>query len=158
MYAGAGGDDVGMEVDDEGHEVLSAFECLSLLIGGGLGHVAISARALPAIVPVMFVIDQGEIVFRAKPGTLLDRATRGTVVAFEADRIHPGTGGWSVFVTGIARHLGKESNRATYRVVSLSPDMVSGRRIEGMPMIERINDAVHAIRPASRDRSVGSRS
>jgi nitroimidazol reductase NimA-like FMN-containing flavoprotein (pyridoxamine 5'-phosphate oxidase superfamily) len=147
-----------MEIDDEGHEVLSAFECLSLLIGGGLGHVAISARALPAIVPVMFVIDQGEIVFRAKAGTLLDQATQGTVVAFEADRIHPGTGGWSVFVTGVARHLGRQSSGETNRVVSLSPDMVSGRRIEGMPTIERVNDAVRAIRPASRDRRVASRS
>jgi uncharacterized protein len=147
-----------MEIDDAGHEVLSAFECLSLLIGGGLGHVAVSARALPAIVPVMFVIDQGEIVFRAQTGTLLDRATQGTVVAFAADRIHPGTGGWSVFVTGIARHLGRESKHEAYRVVSLSPDMISGRRIDGMPMIERISPAAPAIRPASRDRSVGSRS
>jgi nitroimidazol reductase NimA-like FMN-containing flavoprotein (pyridoxamine 5'-phosphate oxidase superfamily) len=147
-----------MEIDDEGHEVLGALECLRLLIGGGLGHVAISARALPAIVPVLFVVDQGEIVFRAKPGTPLDRATQGTVVAFEADRLHPGTGGWSVFVTGVARHLGKESNRERYRVVSLSPDMVSGRRIDGMPAIERVNDAVRAIRPASRDRWVSSRS
>lgn len=148
---------VGVEMDDQGHEVLSAIDCLSLLIGGGLGHVAISARALPSIVPVMFVIDQGEIVFRAKAGSPLDWATQGTVVAFEADRIHPGTGGWSVFVTGVARHLGRESRRETHRVVSLSPDMVSGHRIEGMPMIERISPAAPAIRPASRDRSVGSR-
>ena len=139
-------------------DVLSAIECLHLLIGGGLGHVAISARALPAIVPVMFVIDQGEIVFRARAGSPLDWATYGTVVAFEADRIHPGTGGWSIFVTGVARHLGRESTRDAYRVVSLSPDMVSGRRIEGMPMIEPINLAAPAIRPGSRDRSVASRS
>jgi nitroimidazol reductase NimA-like FMN-containing flavoprotein (pyridoxamine 5'-phosphate oxidase superfamily) len=139
-------------------EVLSAVDCLSLLIGGGLGHVAITARALPAIVPVMFVIDQGEIVFRAKADTPLAWATNGTVVAFEADRIHPGTGGWSIFVTGVARHLGRESELETYRVVSLSPDMVSGRRIEGMPMIEPISRAAPAIRPASRDRSVASRS
>jgi nitroimidazol reductase NimA-like FMN-containing flavoprotein (pyridoxamine 5'-phosphate oxidase superfamily) len=139
-------------------DVLSAVDCLSLLIGGGLGHVAISARCLPAIVPVMFVIDQGEIVFRAKAGSPLDWATQGTVVAFEADRIHPGTGGWSIFVTGVARHLGRESRRDTYRVVSLSPDMVSGRRIEGMPMVEPINLAAPAIRPPSRDRSVAGRS
>ena len=80
------------------------------------------------------------------------------VVAFEADRIHPGSGGWSVFVTGIARHLGRESRRDTYRVVSLSPDMVSGRRIDGMPMIEPINLAAPAIRPASPDCFVAGQS
>jgi nitroimidazol reductase NimA-like FMN-containing flavoprotein (pyridoxamine 5'-phosphate oxidase superfamily) len=147
-----------VELDETAPDALSAIDCLSLLIGGGLGHVAISARALPVIVPVMFVIDQGEIVFRAKAGSPLDRATQGTVVAFEADRIHPGTGGWSIFVTGVARHLGRDSKRDTDRVVSLSPDMVSGRRIEGMPMIEPINLTAPAIQPASRDRWIASRS
>ena len=148
---------VAMDLNESGTEVLSASDCLHLLIGGGLGHVAISDRALPAIVPVMFVIDHGDIVFRAKTGTPLDWATQGTVIAFEADRIHPGAGGWSVFVTGVAHHLEGRASHASYRLVSLSPDMVSGRRIDGLSVVELISPAEPAIRPVNRDPMVATR-
>jgi uncharacterized protein len=132
-----------MDVDAVGAEVLGQAECFRLLAGGGLGRVAISVGALPAILPVRFVLDDGEIVFRAGSGTVLGGASRGTVVAFEADGVEDGAGTWSVLVTGLARHitdaaelaradalpLPQWSTTGSDHVVAVTAAMISGRRL-----------------------------
>lgn len=73
-------------------------ECLRLLAGETVGRVVFTAAAMPAAQPVAFVIDDGEVVFRAD-GPL--GAARKDVVAFEADNIDPRTfTGWSVLGVG----------------------------------------------------------
>lgn len=132
-----------MELDGVGAEVLSRAECLRLLATTTLGRIAISVNALPAILPVRFALDDGEIVFRATPGTALDAATRGAIVAFEADGVEPGSGPWSVLATGGARHVAEQaelvrasrlplrawSSTQPDRVVAVSPQLLSGRRL-----------------------------
>ena len=89
-----------MEIDRSGLEVLSPAECLRLLAASRWGRVAISVGALPAILPVRFVIDEDEILFRAGRNTALALGTRGEVVAFQVDGNHDELGQWSVLATG----------------------------------------------------------
>jgi uncharacterized protein len=133
-----------MDVDRNGLEVLDRDESLRLLGSAVLGRIAISSGALPAVLPVNFRFDGRRILFRTGVGTKLDAATDNAVVAFEVDEVDPATeSGWSVVVTGMAREVkdhtelaGLESRPLARwasgdddRVVSISVDLVSGRRI-----------------------------
>lgn len=117
---------------------------LRLLGSAVLGRVAVSTAALPTILPVNFRFDGRQILFRTGRRTKLDAATRNAVVAFEVDDVEPiGQAGWSVVVTGAARELSDPSELAEaqspplvrwapgvyHRVVAISTDVVSGRRI-----------------------------
>jgi uncharacterized protein len=108
-----------------GHEIeeLAPAECLRLLASVTVGRVGVTIDALPAVLPVNFVMSEGAVVFRTVPGTKLDAATAGAVVAFEVDA--HGTaerpGGWSVLVRGIARELTKPSELAKARALPLTP-------------------------------------
>ena len=85
-------------------EILSREECLRLLGTVPIGRLVYAHRALPAVVPVNFVLDGDEILVRAGYGGALAAAIRGSVVAFEADAFDlAGHTGWSVAVTGQAR-------------------------------------------------------
>ena len=133
-----------MEVDRNGLEVLGRDECLRLLGTAVLGRIAISSGALPTVLPVNFRFDGRRILFRTGVGTKLDAATDNAVVAFEVDEIDVITeSGWSVVVTGVAREvkdaadfgelgarpIARWSGGEDHRVVSVSLDLVSGRRI-----------------------------
>ena len=81
-------------------------ECLDRLHAGSVGRIAVTHRALPAIVPVNYVLSGSRVVFRTEPGGMLARACAGTVVAFEVDDLDPdGRSGWSVLVVGLAELL-----------------------------------------------------
>jgi nitroimidazol reductase NimA-like FMN-containing flavoprotein (pyridoxamine 5'-phosphate oxidase superfamily) len=133
-----------VEVDRNGFEVLSRQECLRLLGTTGVGRLAVTTAALPTILPVGFHFDGSRILIRTGRGTPLGAATRNAVVAFEVDDISPSSEtGWSVVVTGVARELTGVDERATAmltprcrwvsgdgdRVVGISTDIVSGRRL-----------------------------
>ena len=78
-------------------------ECLALLKTSRLGRVSVSVDALPAILPVNYVINGESILFCASGGGDLYRATVGLVVAFEVDENDSvGYLEWSVLVRGIA--------------------------------------------------------
>ena len=132
-------------VDRSGLEVLDQSECLRLLALTTLGRVAVSANALPMVLPVTFTLVGDQIVFRTRRDTHLGLGTNNTVVAFEADDIDPvDHTGWSVVVTGVASEVrdpdkvdaldaialpgwsqGDES-----RAVAITVSMVSGRRTQ----------------------------
>ena len=127
--------------DGAGYLVLGRQECLAHLAAGGLGRIAVNVGALPAILPVHFTLHDEQIVFSVAAGTTLDRATRDSVVAFEADGHADGGAPWSVSVTGMARHVdsGDQTMSAVdrlpawtvpdnRRVVAVSTDYLSGRR------------------------------
>jgi nitroimidazol reductase NimA-like FMN-containing flavoprotein (pyridoxamine 5'-phosphate oxidase superfamily) len=133
-----------VEIDRNGLEVLSRKDCLELLATAELGRVAVTSGALPTILPVTFRFDGRQILIRTARGTRLDAATRDSVVAFEADHMGPsGSTGWSVVVTGVARVLTDSDEVAAAqhpslvrwapssddRIVGISPDVVSGRRV-----------------------------
>jgi uncharacterized protein len=133
-----------MEVDHNGLEVLGRDECLRLLGTATLGRIGVTSGALPTVLPINFRFDGRQILFRTGVGTKLDAATQNAVVAFEVDDIDAiAHTGWSVVVRGVARELTDpdeltEAQRPPlarwapgedHRVVAISPEIVSGRRI-----------------------------
>lgn len=115
---------------------LSRADSLRLLGGAPFGRIVYTVRALPAIVPVRHLVDDGMIVVRTHVGG--DCA--GAVVAFQADDIDAtAESGWSVTVTGVARRLQDQSEITRYEsvltpfvdmphveVICIYPEIVSG--------------------------------
>jgi hypothetical protein len=133
-----------VELDRNGLEVLGREECIRLLGTTTLGRVGITVGALPVVLPVNFCLLGGDIVVRTGAGTKLAAATRNAVVAFEVDEFDPFTHlGWSVVVTGTARHVtGGEESRVLREagiprwavdgedhLIAIDTSLVSGRRI-----------------------------
>jgi nitroimidazol reductase NimA-like FMN-containing flavoprotein (pyridoxamine 5'-phosphate oxidase superfamily) len=81
-------------------------DCLDRLRSSTVGRIAVTHRALPAIVPVNYVVTGSRVIFRTEPDGMLARACAGNVVAFEVDDLSPdGRHGWSVLVVGTAELL-----------------------------------------------------
>lgn len=133
-----------MATDRNGLEILDRAECLALLRQATIGRVGVSIGALPSVLPVNFRLVDETVVFRTGAGSKLDAATRGAVIAFEADAVDPvDHTGWSVVVTGIAEELDpaewadpimasaipRWAPEGDARLVALSTEVVSGRRI-----------------------------
>lgn len=121
-------------------------ECLRLLGSVAMGRVVFTQRALPAIRPVNHLVDDNAIIIRTHLGGGLSSAvgaSRGVVVAYEADELDPERRvGWSVVVTGIARMVTDSRLVARYEqllhpwvsmemdcVVRIEPQLVSGYRL-----------------------------
>lgn len=125
-----------LELDDE--------ECRALLSTHGVGRVAVFSSEGPSIVPVNYVVADGEIAFRTAPGTV-PAAAAGAEVAFEVDRIDDVLSqGWSVLVVGQARavtdpdavrRLDAEARSLPWAGgernmwVVVSPGRITGRRV-----------------------------
>jgi uncharacterized protein len=79
-------------------------ECLRLLSKGVVGRVIFTEAALPATLPVCYLLDGEEIIFCTPAASkLASTATQHAVVAFQADDIDPDTHtGWSVLGVGQA--------------------------------------------------------
>lgn len=132
--------------DRNGLEVLSEEECLALLATAILGRVSITAGGLPVILPVNFLLVDRTVVFRSTAGTKLDAATRGDVVAFQADSFDASAhAGWSVNVIGVARDFGSVHGQLQFdptliprwappgdeRIVGINAEIITGRRLRG---------------------------
>lgn len=130
------------------HE-LTRDESLALLPSVPVGRVVFTDRALPAVVPVNFLVDHGRIVLRTGATSSLAAAVRGSVVAFEVDQIDPeARQGWSVVVTGRASEVRDTLELDRLRdlpllpwvggpvdhLITISIELVNGRRIGGRPM------------------------
>lgn len=111
-----------MQTNSAGLEVLSREESLVLLSTVPVGRVVFTDRALPAVLPVNFVLHDSTIVFRTGAGSKLAAATRETIVAFEADSFHEATEtGWSVTVVGPARRVEDPDEIARLETLPLRP-------------------------------------
>ena len=81
-------------------EELSVGECMDYLAGAQVGRVALVVNGHPAILPVNYILDGEQILYRTDEGTDLSKAGL-TRVAFEVDHIDPTSRqGWSVLVQG----------------------------------------------------------
>jgi len=129
---------------DEVH-TLDEAACRSLITSGRLGRVAVTDRALPLILPVVFACLDGDIVVRLDPGALDRAADAGQVVCFQTD----GTDGrdnsddeiaaeWSVEAIGQLRRVDdprevesccrlREWGRSAGPFAMLTPQLLSGR-------------------------------
>ena len=130
-------------LDAAGLEVLDTAECLDLLASVSIGRVIFTARALPDVVLVNFVLHERMIVVSTTRGSKLFAAVRNAVVAFEVDDFDTETWtGWSVTVVGRARlvcagdelaklsALGARSQQPERweQFVVISAGLVNGRR------------------------------
>ena len=78
-------------------------ECLSLLASVPVGRLVYTSRAMPAVVPLCFVLRQGSVYLRTSEAAGLRMTRDGVVVAFEADSFDADHRiGWSVVVLGRA--------------------------------------------------------
>jgi len=137
---------VANDVDGAGLRILDRAECLRLLARVGVGRIAVTAGALPMILPVRYAVDGEQVVLCVGVGSTLDQATRQAVVAFEIDGSDLG-GEWSVSIVGVARPITDtdESARAEalplprwwlgrpHRFVSISTEHMTGRRSPTWP-------------------------
>lgn len=127
-----------------GLETLSAEECETLLANHSFGRVAVWSGDHPAVLPVLYRLLDGDVVFRTAPGEKLIAAALGQEVVFEIDAVEPARRtGWSVNVVGRAEHivdhddkervaqLGIEPWAGDYRndYMRLRTERLSGRRI-----------------------------
>jgi nitroimidazol reductase NimA-like FMN-containing flavoprotein (pyridoxamine 5'-phosphate oxidase superfamily) len=126
-------------------EQLGPEDCLELLREEPVGHVALTAHALPVVLPVNYAIVDGDILWRSPESAKLNDTSSEFVVAFEADHYElRRTLGWSVMVQGLAhivtdadeldraRELPLESWTLEARAdtyVRLVPNIVTGMRV-----------------------------
>jgi hypothetical protein len=137
-----------MDVDSVSLEQLPQEECLRLMGTVPVGRIVYTRQALPAVELVNFALIDGDIVVRTHAEGKLAAATRGAVVAFEADSVEPGQHtGWSVTVVGQAqavtdiadiRRLDREAppSWATGEhdhFIRIAPVIVTGRRVGSHP-------------------------
>ena len=118
-------------------QTLERDECLDLLASATIGRVALSANALPTVLPVRFRLLGDHVVF------LTGRDAPKNVIAFQVDDIDPRSlEGWSVIVTGVAHEVTEPSELAlghamdgprwasdAATLVSLSCDLITGCRL-----------------------------
>jgi hypothetical protein len=136
-------------------EQLSRDECLRLVGQVPLGRIVYTRQALPAVELVNFMLDDGDIVIRTDSSGKLAAATRGAVVAFEADSVDITTHvGWSVTIVGYSRAVtdGADIRRLEQarlvpwapgrrdHFIRITPEIVNGRRI-GTGRLTRDGDA-----------------
>lgn len=136
---------------NEGLRQLSREECLQLLRAHRVGRIAVTHQALPIIIPVNYAVDGATVVFRTREDSVLGRACRSAVVAFEIDNIaENGLSGSSVVVVGVADMLdSSEQLRALHtglasavadradRFVRITPGTITGRQV--IPVSERVS-------------------
>jgi len=127
---------------DEGGGLIPEPECWELLASASVGRIALSIRALPAIVPVQYYLDGRTLAVCLGHRELPERALNA-VVAFAADAIDPQTrSGWSVQVQGrsaIPRHPRIDAVcgwPAAGQVVQIKPETISGYRMHLCPLID----------------------
>ena len=93
-----------MDANGSALERLSRDECMRLMGSVSIGRIVYTREALPAVELVNFALVAGDVVIRTDASGKLAAATRGAVVAFEADSVDvAGQTGWSVTVVGQSR-------------------------------------------------------
>ena len=120
-------------------------ECEGLLATQCIGRVAL-CHDRPVVLPVVYTLLDGDVVFRTAPGAKLIEAALRRTVAFEIDEYDvPNQSGWSVDVVGtieeivhpdeLARALALDlpvwATEVRDRFVRIRAEEVTGRRIGG---------------------------
>ena len=139
-----------MSVTDHDSRELTRAECLALLPTVPFGRLVFTEGALPAVIPVNFVLDSAGIVIRTAAGSSVARVADGSIVALQADDVDTTRRtGWSVTVVGEA-HIVRDDgeverlaalplqpwvagDRNTFLVVGIG--IVTGRRIGGPAVV-----------------------
>lgn len=125
-------------------EALTPEECMSLAATMPIGRIVFTDRALPAVQPVNFLIDDGSVIIRTAQGSKLAAATRNAIVAFEIDEFDQlSHAGWSVTMVGRAQSVRDPAESARLaelplytwapgprdRFIRIRPEHITGRRV-----------------------------
>lgn len=119
---------------------LTSEECWQFLADEELGRLAFRLVDEVHLVPVNYVVDDGDLLIRTAPGNKLLAAAMGSQTAFEIDR-NDDRAACSVVVRGRLRQLGEDEEHRLdvhpmrpwvtspkYAVVALEPSEVTGRK------------------------------
>jgi hypothetical protein len=129
-----------LSVDEISGAGLTRTECLALLGTTEFGHLTLTRRALPMVVPAHYVLDKDRVLIHAATGGDQDLWRDGEIVALHVDAFDTDQrAGWSVSVTGAAQaptNLAGAANfpRAPWlpagggTVIAVSTDLVWGQR------------------------------
>ena len=119
-----------------GFQTMTADECRRLLGTSQVGRLAITAGALPLVLPVAYRTDGDRLVLRTPGHHEVADGIDGQVVGFEADDIALDRGiGWCVSVTGTVRVEDAGGFEAAHPwfsdglVLSMTTDVVVGHRM-----------------------------
>jgi transcriptional regulator with XRE-family HTH domain len=123
---------------------LNQAECVGLLAPGGVGRVAVTTAAGPAVFPVNFVMAGRTIVFGTSAASVLAAHGDGPV-AFEVDHLDEALAqGWSVLAQGTGHRVTDPAELAWVKknaavwpwaggdrqvYVRIIPERITGRRI-----------------------------
>jgi uncharacterized protein len=95
-----------MYSDGSALKQLTRDECLQLMASASVGRIIYTRQALPAVELVNFAMYNGDIIIRTARSGKLAAATRGAVVAFEADNVDADRHvGWSVTIVGQSQEV-----------------------------------------------------
>jgi uncharacterized protein len=129
---------------------LTRTECLALLGTTEFGHLTLTRRALPMVVPAHYVLDGERVLIHASTGGKPDLWRDGEIVALHVDAFDVDQrAGWSVSVTGAAREAANlvgagNTSRAPWlpagggNVIAMSTDLEWGQRFG--PQTQTIDD------------------
>ena len=135
-----------MRLIDErtGLDVMDRDECLRLLALHHIGRLAFVTGGRPTVLPVNYVMDGNDVVFRTDDGAKLTTAVREALVAFEIDWNDPvDHTGWSVVLSGRAEEILDRTELTKVQALPLQPwakgekahwirvhgDRITGRRV-----------------------------
>lgn len=111
-----------MRADRDDPQVFGREHCLALLASVPIGRVVYTDQALPAVMPMNFLLDGDEITILTGSGSMMAAAIRNTVVAFQTDDYDPlAMTGWSVTITGQARLVDDPHEIARLARLALHP-------------------------------------
>jgi uncharacterized protein len=112
----------GHPTDHAGLEILPFNMCLRLLASVSVGRVGFFADGEVVILPVSYVVDGQDLVFRTARGSKLSAAEGRDLVTFEADEYDEQTrSGWSVVVTGRAEVIYEDAEIQRLSRLGLHP-------------------------------------
>jgi hypothetical protein len=107
---------------------LTRDDCLRLLATVPIGRIIYTRQALPAVELVNFALESGDIIIRTDRSGKLAAATRGAIVAFEADAVDPEhRSGWSVTAIGPSRAVTDAADIARLQRIGLDSWAPGGR-------------------------------
>lgn len=118
-------------------EELSRAVCLDRLASVDLGHIAVSYKALPVVVPVRIVAGSSSVVVASLLGARIPLHP-GCVVALEASSMGDGSREeWMVEVTGLLRAADPSQAGDDEEYFSISTDLIVGWRRMPAPIAVR---------------------
>jgi uncharacterized protein len=133
-----------LATDHAGLEILHLADCFRLLESVPVGRIGFLARGEVVILPVNFLVDGQDVVFRTGTGSKLCTLEVGHYVGFEADAYDAAAHtGWSVVANGLAEIVEADDEIARldtlglvpwgaaedHRWVRIRPTSITGRRI-----------------------------